>query len=173
MLLSRISGHIYTAEFKERQLHLTVKVHMEVVSHINLQEGSWSHTLNRHEIWSVFGEAEALCITGLLAKSESVCISSSQTDPRGSLKRWFFLMVLFWPSQTWFSELTFLVEWTLREIPVRPTVSPGQDLAPFSQDLETVGVADQFSLFPTIQARCHNAYFGMYGISLPLHHHSI
>lgn len=80
---------------------------MEVVSHLNHQEGSWSHTLNRHEIWSLF--SEALCITGLdsvlplllpvtpstpgdrhfclpLAKSESVCISSGQIDPCVSLQ---------------------------------------------------------------------------------------
>ncbi len=81
---------------------------MVMLSHINHQEGSWSHTLKRHEIWSLFGEAEALCIIGLdsvltlllpvtpgtpedrhfclpLAKSESVCISSDQIDPCCSL----------------------------------------------------------------------------------------
>ncbi len=111
---------------------------MVMLSHINHQEGSWSHTLKRHEIWSLFGEAEALCIIGLDSVLTLLLPVTPGTPedrhfayPWLNLKVYAFppikltpvvlyivrecgirllLVVLFWPSQTWFSELTFLVE---------------------------------------------------------------
>ncbi len=53
------------------------------------------------------------------------------------------LVTLFWPSQTWFSELISLLDGDTWEIQEGPTLSAsGQDLAHTSRDLEVVGLAD-------------------------------
>ncbi len=54
------------------------------------------------------------------------------------------LVALFWPSQTWFSELVSLLEGDQWEIPVRKdllVLASGQNLAPTYRDLEVVGMA--------------------------------